>query len=220
VSADLSHVDTWLFDLDNTLYPLESGLAHELSDRITAYVEKLTGLPRAEAHTLQKRYLDEHGLTLKGLMLHHGVDPNEFHQVFADVSLDVLSRDPELLEALGRLPGRRVIFTNADAVHAGRVMRHLGLDVLFDEVFHFEAAGFVPKPEPESFRRLMAAHRVEPRTTAFFEDRALNLAPAADLGMTTVLVGLAAEANTDPFVRYRAPRLAPFLAAARVKETV
>ncbi|HZZ87288.1 MAG TPA: pyrimidine 5'-nucleotidase [Caulobacteraceae bacterium] len=219
MNADLSHVDTWLFDLDNTLYPLESGLALELSDRITTYVETLTGLPRAEAHALQKRYLDEHGLTLKGLMLHHGVDPDAFHQVFADVSLDVLSRDPALLAALGRLPGRRVIFTNADARHAGRVMQHLGLDALFGEVFHFEAAGFVPKPDPESFRRLMAAHRIDPRAAAFFEDRALNLAPAAQLGMTTVLVGAAAEANADPFVHYRAPRLAAFLAAARVKET-
>ena len=218
--ADLSHVDTWLFDLDNTLYPLDTGLGIDISERITGYVERLTGLPRDEARALQKRYLDQHGLTLKGLMLDHGVDPDAYHAMFADVSLEVLARDPALIAALQRLRGRRVIFTNADAGHAQRVMAHLGLDHLFDEVFHIEAAGFVPKPDPEAFRRLIATHAITPATSAFFEDRALNLEPAAALGMTTVLVGLDAEENTDPFVKYRTASLATFLAEARVKETV
>ena len=79
VGADLRHIDTWLFDLDNTLYPLESGLAGRMSPRITDFVERLTGLPRPEALALQKRYLAEHGLTLRGLMDHHGVDPDVYH---------------------------------------------------------------------------------------------------------------------------------------------
>jgi len=220
VGADLSHISTWLFDLDNTLYPLDSGLGAEVSERITAFVERLTGLPRDDAHALQKRYLDEHGLTLRGLMLNHGVDPDDYHAMFADLSLEMLARDSALIAALERLPGRRLIFTNADAGHARRVMEHLGLAGLFAEVFHIESAGFIPKPDPRSFERLIGAHRVDPRTTAFFEDRALNLEPAAALGMTTVLVGPDAEANTDPFVHHRAARLAPFLVAARVKETV
>jgi putative hydrolase of the HAD superfamily len=219
VSADLSHVDTWLFDLDNTLYPLESGIGVDISERITTYVERLTGLPRDEARTLQKHYLDQHGLTLKGLMLNHGVDPDEYHAMFADLSLEALARDHDLIAAIARLPGRRLIFTNADAGHARRVMDHLGLADLFSEVFHIESAGFIPKPDPESFQRLIAAHGVNPATTAFFEDRALNLEPAAQLGMTTVLVGLSAEANTDPFVDYRTMGLTAFLAEARVKET-
>ena len=220
VSADLTHVDTWMFDLDNTLYPLETGLAVDISERITRYVERLTALPRDEARALQKHYLDQHGLTLKGLMLHHGVDPNEFHAMFADVSLEALARDPALIAAIARLPGRRLIFTNADAGHTDRVMSRLGLGELFDAVFHIESAGFVPKPDPVAFERLLAAHAVAPRSTAFFEDRALNLEPAHALGMTTVLVGAGAEANTDPFVRHRAPRLAAFLEAAKVRETV
>jgi putative hydrolase of the HAD superfamily len=219
VGADLSHVDTWLFDLDNTLYPLDTGLGVDISERITTYVERLTGLPRDEARTLQKRYLDEHGLTLRGLMLHHGVDPDDYHAMFAEVSLEALARDQRLIAALERLPGRRLIFTNADAGHARRVIERLGLGGLFAEVFHIESAGFIPKPDPQSFERLIAAHRVDPATTAFFEDRALNLAPAARLGMTTVLVGPEADDNKDSFVDHRAARLAPFLAAARVKET-
>jgi putative hydrolase of the HAD superfamily len=219
MTADLRHIDTWLFDLDNTLYPLDAGLGVDISDRITGFVERLTGLPREEARALQKRYLDEHGLTLKGLMLHHGVDPDEYHQLFANLSLETLARDPALIAAIGRLPGRRLIFTNADAGHARRVMDHLDLSGLFSEVFHIESAGFIPKPDPEAFQRLLAAHAVSPATTAFFEDRALNLEPAAALGMTTVLVGPDAAANTNAFIDHRAPRLAPFLAAARVKES-
>jgi putative hydrolase of the HAD superfamily len=216
--ADLRHIDIWLFDLDNTLYPLESGLADEITRRITGYVERLTGLPRDQAYALQKRYLDDHGLTLKGLMLHHGADPDEFHAIFADLSLEAIARDAGLIAAIGRLPGRRLIFTNADDGHARRILARLGLEGLFDEVFHIASANFEPKPSLGAFERLIAAHDIEPSLTAFFEDRALNLEPAAGLGMTTVLVGPAAQANEDAFVLYRTPQLAPFLAAARVKE--
>jgi putative hydrolase of the HAD superfamily len=218
--ADLSHIDTWLFDLDNTLYPLETGLGADISDRITDYVERLTGLPRAEARTLQKRYLAEHGLTLRGLMLNHAVDPDEFHAVFADLSLAALPREPALIAAIARLPGRRFIFTNADAGHARRVLARLGLEGLFHAVFHIESAGFTPKPDRVAFERLIAEHRVTPATSAFFEDSAANLKTAAELGMTTVLVGRDAEANSDPFIRHRAPSLAAFLAEARVWEPV
>jgi putative hydrolase of the HAD superfamily len=218
--ADLSHIETWLFDLDDTLYPVESGLGVEISDIITAYMQRLTGLPRDEARALQKQYLRDHGLTLRGLMLHHGVDPHEYHALFADLSLEVLSREPALIAAIDRLPGRRFIFTNADGGHAARVLARLGLEGLFDAVFHIESAGFAPKPARAAFERLIAAHVISPATTAFFEDRAINLEPAAALGMTTVLVGSGATANSDRFVRYRAPDLAAFLRAARVKEPV
>ena len=215
---DLSHVDTWLFDLDNTLYPLECGFAPEVDARMTDYVATLTGLPRDDAYALQLRYLDEHGLTLRGLMLHHGVDPVAFNAQFHDLSLERIAADPALAAALARLPGRRLIFTNADDVHAERVVARLGLAGLFDGVFHIACADFVPKPQAASFARLIEAHAIRPAATAFFDDRAMNLAPAAALGMTTVLVGADARANTDAFVRHRARQLAQFLADALVKE--
>jgi putative hydrolase of the HAD superfamily len=218
MTADLRHVDTWLFDLDGTLYPAESGFLDAVVDRMTDFVEKVTGLARPEAFRLQKEYLAAHGLTLKGLMLHHGVDPDEFHAIFHDLSLDALAHDPELLAALARLPGRRLIFTNADERHAQRVMDHLGLSDLFDEVFHIGSGGYEPKPSGEAFARINAAHGIEPAATAFFEDSQRNLEPAAELGMTTVLVGPYAEQSTAPFVHYRTAKLAPFLNDALVKE--
>ena len=218
--ADLRHVETWLFDLDNTLYPLESGLAARMSPRITDFVETLTGLPRGEALALQKRYLAEHGLTLGGLMAHHGVDPDEYHAVFHDVPLDCLAPDAGLTAALRRLPGRRLIFTNSDAIHTERVVEALGLTGLFEAVFHIGSARFAPKPSPLAFERILAAHQIDPAATAFFEDAERNLEPAAALGMTTVLVGAHAQASQAPFVHHRTADLAPFLAEARLKETL
>jgi len=217
MSADLHHIDTWLFDLDNTLYPAESGFMAQVEGRMTDFVAKVTGLPRDEAFALQKLYLAEHGLTLKGLMIHHGVDPADFHALFHDLSLHLLAQDPALIAALGRLPGRRLIFTNADAVHAERVMAHLGLTRLFDEVFHIHSFGFNPKPDPAGFEAMAAGHDVTPARTAFFEDSERNLKPAADLGMTTVLVGSRALDSTAPFVHFRTDKLAPFLMSANLK---
>jgi putative hydrolase of the HAD superfamily len=217
-APDLSHIETWLFDLDNTLYPLGSGLAAMVSDRITDFVADLTGLPRDEARGLQKQYLAEHGITLGGLMSRHGVDPDIYHAHLNQVPLDVLTPDPVLKAALARLPGRRLVFTNADDVHAERVLAKLELAGLFDDVFHIGLAGYAPKPSSEAYARLAAAHAVIPAEAAFFEDTVRNLAPAAALGMTTVLVGEGAEACEADFVHHRAPDLAEFLSRARLRE--
>jgi putative hydrolase of the HAD superfamily len=219
MSADLFHVDTWLFDLDNTLYPAESGFMGQIEARMTQFVVKVTGLPTDEAYALQKRYLAEHGLTLRGMMEHHGVEPAEFNALFHDLSLEALAHDADLLAALERLPGRRLIFTNADAFHAERVLTHLGLHHLFEDVFHIDSFGFRPKPDPAAFQAMLDVHGLQPAATAFFEDSERNLAPAADLGMTTVLVGAHAAASSAPFIQFRTEKLAPFLATARLRET-
>jgi putative hydrolase of the HAD superfamily len=218
MTADLTHIDTWLFDLDNTLYPEESGFMGQVEGRMTDFVAKVTGLPRDEAYVLQKKYLAEHGLTLRGLMLNHGVDPADFHALFHDLSLELLAQDPDLVSAITQLPGRRFIFTNADDKHAERVLAHLGLTDLFDDVFHIHSFGFTPKPDPLGFQRMIDAHGMTPATAAFFEDSERNLKPAFDLGMTTVLVGANALASTAPFVTYRTTKLTPFLTDARLKE--
>lgn len=217
-SADLQHVDTWLFDLDNTLYPMESGFMGEIEKRMTDFVQKVTRLERDDAYRLQKQYLAQYGLTLGGLIEHHGVDPEEFHAIFHDLSLEGLAHDPRLMAALERLPGRRLIFTNSDAVHTRRVLQRLRLDQLFDVVFHIGSAGYLPKPAPATFARLVAEHAIDPAATCFFEDREGNLGPAFDLGMTTVLVGPHAEASAAPFVRYKTPHLASFLEDAHLKD--
>jgi putative hydrolase of the HAD superfamily len=218
VVPDLTAIDTWLFDLDHTLYPPSVPILRLVEARIRDYMVRLTGLPADEAWALQKRYLDDYGGAVAGLVRHHGVDPHAFLADVHDVSVDSLSPDPELRQALIRLPGRRLIFTNGSARHAERVLARLGVDDVFEGVFHTEAAGLIMKPDPRAFDALIAAHAITPATTAFFEDRAVNLEPAARLGMTTILVGPDAAASTDAFVQHRTAALASFLNAARVKE--
>jgi putative hydrolase of the HAD superfamily len=211
----LQHVDTWIFDLDNTLYPMGGEIQAQMDARITAYVERETGLPPVEAHALQKQYLHEHGTTLAGLMAHHGVDPYGFLEEVHDVSLDSVQGDPALHAALARLPGRRLVFTNASAGHAERVLDKLGYAPLFEHVFHLEAADLTPKPQGAAYDALIARHGVQPTTAAFFEDTERNLAPAAALGMVTVLVGPHAAASTAAFVDHRTDDLAGFLGDCR-----
>lgn len=219
-AADLTHIDTWIFDLDNTLYPPSCDLFALIDDRMQAFVQRKTGLPPTEARALQKRYYHEHGTTLAGLMANHGVDPREFLDEVHDIALDRLAPDPELAAALARLPGRRLVFTNGSQRHAERVTEALGIDRLFDEIFDIEASQMIPKPQDQAFAGLMARHGVTPATSAFFEDLERNLEPGARLGMTTVLVGPHAAASTATFVHHRTEHLAPFLSGARVMETV
>ena len=216
---DLTHVSVWLFDLDNTLYPAGSEFIALMEGRMTDFVARETGLPRDEARALQKRYLHEHGTTLAGLMQNHGVEPEAFLAEVHDVAIDSLTPDEALKTALARLPGRRLVFTNADARHAERVLAHLEIADLFEDVFHIASAGYIPKPQPETFALITARHGVEPKQTAFFEDSERNLEPAAAIGMTTVLVGGHAEDSRAAFVQHRTRALAPFLLDARVRET-
>jgi putative hydrolase of the HAD superfamily len=218
-APDLRHIDTWLFDLDNTLYPAETGFMKLIEVRMTDFVERRTGLPRDEARALQKKYWTELGTTLAGLMAHHNVAPEEFLDEVHDVSLDLLEPDPRLIAALERLPGRRLIFTNGSGPHAERVLEKLGIADLMEDVFHISSADYLPKPARSTFEKMSAALKVDPRGAAFFEDSEKNLAPAADLGMTTILVGLSAPANTAPFVHHRTDDLAGFLSSAKVRET-
>jgi putative hydrolase of the HAD superfamily len=216
---DLRHIDTWIFDLDNTLYPAECELLALCDERMTAFTVELTGLPRDEARALQRRYLHEHGTTLAGLMANHGVDPHAFLDHAHDIPLDRLQRDPRLAGALARLPGRRLIFTNGSEKHAARVLEALGIADQFEGVFAVDTApGFIPKPQSQAFANINAAHAINPATSAFFEDTERNLAPAAELGMTTVLVGATLAAPPAAFVDHHAVSLPDFLLSARVLE--
>ncbi len=219
MSADLRHVGVWLFDLDNTLYPPGGGFMGHVERRMTQFVARALDLPREEALALQKKYWREEGTTLAGLMANHGVDPEEFLTYVHDVPLDDLIPDPALKHALRRLPGRRLVFTNGSAAHAERVLERLEIDALFEATFHIASAGYRPKPHPETFAQVVHEHRIDPPACAFFEDSEKNLAPAAALGMTTILVGPHAAASTAPFVNHRTEDLAAFLGSAKVRET-
>ncbi|KQY69870.1 MULTISPECIES: pyrimidine 5'-nucleotidase [unclassified Brevundimonas] len=214
--ADLRHVRSWIFDLDDTLYPPESQFMRLIQQRINDYVVRTSGLPADEAMVVQKGYLNDYGTSLAGLMAHHEIDPHDFLAEVHDVPLDVLTPDPGLRAALERLDGPRIVFTNGSTAHARRVIERLQLADLFDGLFSLEDADLIPKPDPRTFARMAGRFGIAPASAAFFEDTVRNLEPAHALGMTTVLVGTRAHEADIPFVDHRAATLGPFLATARL----
>lgn len=184
----LARAETWIFDLDNTLYPASCNLFHQVDWNITRFVAELLGLPRDEARKIQKDYLRDHGTTMRGLMTHHGVDPREFMDYVHDIDLSPVEPSPRLDAALAALPGRKLIFTNGDVPHAERVMDRLGVRRHFEAVFDIVASDFVPKPRLEVYEKLTRAHDVDPARAVMVEDMPRNLVPAHALGMATVWV--------------------------------
>lgn len=182
------HVDTWVFDLDNTLYPASSRLFDQIDAKITAFVMAHTGLDGLSARALQKHYYRKHGTTLRGLMTEDWLDPAQFLAFVHDIDHAVLEPAPQLAAAIGRLPGRRYVLTNGSRRHAESVIARLGIAELFEDVFDIAAAGYVPKPEAEAYRLFLDLHRIEPRKAAMFEDLSKNLVIPHALGMRTVLV--------------------------------
>ena len=186
--AAFDAVETWVFDLDNTLYPHHVDLFAQIDQNMTAYVSALLGLSREDARALQKQYYYDHGTTLKGLMIHHDIDPSDFLEKAHAINYDVLSPDLPLGEAIQALPGRKFIFTNGSVKHAEMAARALGILDHFDDVFDIVAAEYVPKPAGATYDKFMALHRVDTTHAVMFEDLPRNLVVPKTLGMKTVLL--------------------------------
>jgi putative hydrolase of the HAD superfamily len=189
------NAEAWVFDLDNTLYPAKSNLFSQVDRRMTRFIADFLGLDSESAYRLQKTYLREHGTTMRGLMDQHGMDPGPFLDFVHDIDLGPVMPDPILDEALARLKGRKIVFTNGPADHALRVMDRLAVAHHFEAVFDIVEADYVPKPEPRAYAALIRRHRLTPERTVMVEDMARNLRPAAALGMITVWIRAGGDAG-------------------------
>lgn len=179
---------TWIFDLDNTLYPAECNLFAQVDRRMGEFIAQYLGVPYEYARHLQKSYYRQYGTTLSGLMQVHNLDPKPFLDYVHDIDLSVVPEHPELAAVIARLPGRRLIFTNGSRRHAERVAGKLGVLHLFEDICDIAACEYVPKPEADAFDRMVRRHGVAPESAAMFEDMPHNLEAPHVLGMTTVLV--------------------------------
>ncbi|MEH3037823.1 MAG: pyrimidine 5'-nucleotidase [Sphingomonas adhaesiva] len=192
-----AHIDTWIFDLDNTLYPARANLFALIDARMTAYVARLLDLDRVEARRVQKQHFLDHGTTLAGLMAEHEVDPADFLTYVHDIEMDVLEENAPLAAALAKLPGRKLVFTNGDKPYALKVLDRLGLGASFEAVHDIHAMDLVPKPAASAYAGLCAAFAIDPTRALFVEDMARNLKPAKAIGMTTVWVDNGSEQDHD-----------------------
>ena len=181
-------VDTWVFDLDNTLYPHHLNLWQQVDERIRAYVSDFLKVGQDEAFRLQKDYYKRYGTTMRGMMTEHGMDPDAYLDFVHRIDHSPLTPNPTLGAALERLQGRKLILTNGTRKHAEAVMKRLDIGHHFEDVFDIAAANLDPKPMPHVYERFLARHKVNPRKAAMFEDLARNLETPHALGMTTILV--------------------------------
>jgi putative hydrolase of the HAD superfamily len=222
VPLPLRHVDSWIFDLDNSLYPASADLFALIDLRMGAFIQQLLGCDHDAARRVQKGYFRDHGTTLAGLMAAHGTDPNEFLAFVHDIDLARLAADPKLVAALDRLPGRKFVFTNGDEAYARRVLDRLGLANAFDGLHDIHAMDYVPKPDPRAYAALCERHAIDPARALFADDMARNLEPAKALGMMTVWIDNGSEQASgaaDPaFIDYHIADIGEWLTAITAEE--
>lgn len=185
-SPTLDHVETWLFDLDNTLYPASCNLFAQIDQRMGAFISNFLGIDRVEARRVQKSFFRRYGTTMRGLMTEHGLNPDVFLDYVHEIDHSPVPHDPALDAVLARLDGSKHVFTNASVEHAEKVIARLGIGHHFDSIFDIAAADYQPKPHPDTYDRLVRAAALKPESCAMVDDIPKNLEPAAALGMTTV----------------------------------
>jgi putative hydrolase of the HAD superfamily len=179
-----------LFDLDNTLYSDKSGVFDLIDQRMSEWLTSRLNIPWSEVREFRRKYFLQYGTTLRGLMLHHNVDPGDFLDYVHDVPVvEFLSADMELDETLAGIQCRKLVFTNSDAKHARRILEALEVSRHFEKIFDIHEMKFIPKPNPEPYQLVLDYLQVAPEDCLLIDDMERNLNPAYDLGMKTILIG-------------------------------
>ncbi len=187
--GQFNHIDFWIFDLDNTLYPASCRLFEQIERRMGLFVQDFLKLEtEAEAKIIQKKYFEEYGTTLNGLMQVNNVDPHDYLNYCHDIDYSPVQFSPRLDKALAQLPGQKLVFTNGDRYHSERVLNRLGVTHHFSGYYDIIDADFIPKPEKKPYKAFCEQFNIDPTKAAFFEDSARNLKTGHNLGMTTIHV--------------------------------
>ena len=202
------HISTWVFDLDNTLYPSSANLFAQIERLMTAYITDSLKVSEQEAVHLRDYYWRHHGTTLAGLMAEHGMDPDPFLHAVHEIDLTGLLHDTRLRTALEKLPGRKIVYTNGSRRHADRVVEARGLSGVFQHHYGVEDAGYRPKPHRDAFEKVFAIDGFKQDAAAMFEDEARNLEIPHAMGMRTVLVG---AIDDLPYIHHTTDDLTEFL---------
>ena len=206
---DLSEIDCWIFDLDNTLYPASVDLFGQIKIKMSNYIMKLLDVDEATAEKIRAEYWKKYGTSLAGLMQNYKIDPNDFLKVVHDIDFSMLPKDLDLLDALNNLPGRKLVYTNGTVPYAREVLKYRGVLSVFDEIYGIEDAAYIPKPFPEAFEIIFSKAKIAPNRSAMFEDEERNLEVPFKLGLKTILVGNVK--SNGKYVNCSTKRLSDFL---------
>ena len=211
--AHFQHIDTWVFDLDHTLYPPSARLFDQIEVKMTQYVMDALNVDHARADHLRQHYWATYGTTLTGLMREHDVDPAPYLTHVHDIDFSVLTPAPDLATKIKALKGRRIVYTNGCVPYAKNVLHARGLTGLFDAIYGVEDAGFLPKPEQQAFETIFEKDGIDPSTAAMFEDDPRNLMAPHAMGMRTVHV--ADDPVTASHIHHHTSDLTAFLGQLR-----
>lgn len=211
----LQAIKCWIFDLDNTLYSGKTRVFEQVDKKMSKYISEKLNVNIIEAKEIQKNYFYEYNTTLNGMINNHKIDANEFLEFVHDVDIDFLKKDSLLNEELMKLDGKKIIFTNSSRKHAMNVIRKIGIDQHFDDIFDIVDSEFVPKPDIVSYKKLVEKHKIDPKLCVFIEDIARNLKPAYEMGMKTIWIEndepWARKFSDSDFVNYKTNNLPEFL---------
>ncbi len=190
-------INTWIFDLDNTLYSADSGIFQQVHDLMGKFVSSHLDIGIEEAKIIQKNYYKQHGTTLRGMMDNHGVDPDHFLAEVHKLDYSIVGPNHKLNEELKKLQGRKIIYTNANMQHALEVLERIELSNFFDEIYDIKMANYIPKPELAPYKQMIAQFDIETKSSAMFDDIAKNLVPAKNVGFTSVWIDAGYENFSD-----------------------
>jgi putative hydrolase of the HAD superfamily len=212
---NLQKIKYWIFDLDNTLYSGKTRVFEQVDKKMSKYISEKLNVNMVEAKEIQKNYFYEYNTTLNGMINNHKIDANEFLEFVHDVNIDFLKKDSLLNEELMKLDGKKIIFTNSSRKHAMNVIRKIGIDQHFDDIFDIVDSEFVPKPDIVSYKKLVEKHKIDPKLCVFIEDIARNLKPAYEMGMKTIWIEndepWARKFSDSDFINYKTNNLPEFL---------
>ena len=205
----------WIFDLDNTLYSGKTRVFDQIDKRMSKYISGKLNVSIVEAKEIQKKYFYKYNTTLNGMLKKHKIDANEFLEFVHDIDIDFLKKDLTLSEELRKLKGKKIIFTNGSKKHALNVIRKIGIEQHFDDIFDIVDSNFVPKPTMEPYKKLVEKHNIDPNLCVLIEDIARNLKPAYEMGMKTIWIEndepWAAKFSDSDFINYKTKNLTDFL---------
>ena len=212
---EFEFVKYWIFDLDNTLYSGKTKVFEQVDKKMSKYISQKLKVSIDEARKIQKSYFYEYNTTLNGMIKNHNIDPNEFLDFVHDINIDFLEKDLKLSKELGKLGGKKIIFTNGSRKHAVNVTQKIGIDQHFDDIFDIVDCNFIPKPLVEPYNNLIKKHKIDPKLCVFVEDIARNLKPAYEMGMKTIWIEndepWAKKFSDSEFINFKTNNLSEFL---------
>ena len=190
-------IDTWIFDLDNTLYSADSGIFQQVHELMGNFIQQHLNVDIEKAKEIQKKYYKEHGTTLRGLMDNHNVDPDYFLEKVHNLDYSIVGANSKLNKQLKKLNGKKIIYTNANMQHVSSVLEKIELRNYFDHIFDIKMANYIPKPEIKPYEQIIKKFDLSPKKCAMFDDIAKNLVPAKKVDFTSIWVDAGYENFSD-----------------------